>query len=99
MGDTPLHYAARSRNSDHKMKTLIVYGSNVNATNRRLLTPLHFAAYSDNATEALEILIAHGANVNSTDIDGRTPMHYISRSYSRQPLKNAVKLLVKHGVL
>ncbi len=78
-GNTPLHYAARSKKTE-VCRFLLEHGANVDATNKQGRTPLHetalcYAEYSD----AVELLVQHGARMDLRDKRGDTPLHFAAK--------------------
>lgn len=82
-GDTPLHLACRSEDSNYSINETVTLllnsGADVNAKDRNGCTPLHeLCKYSQNGSAWMEVipaLIANGANVNANDDFQRTPLH------------------------
>jgi hypothetical protein len=86
-GDTPLHFAARTRighqgSWDNKlpsdvpancMKILLSYGANVDSQNDVGRTPLHAAVASSDLL-CVRVLVKHGARTDLKDKDGKTAL-------------------------
>ena len=70
-GDTPLHYAARSRRLD-VAAALLLHKANPNAQDAQGRTPLHMAAQQLDA-ELVRLLLANGADPNAHDAHGFGP--------------------------
>lgn len=96
-GETPLHYAAWSGDSE-AVKLLIQRGADVNATTNAQApskygeTPLMEAA-GRGFLEVVGLLIGHGADVNAATVYGETAL--MKASY--EGFLNVVRLLVEHG--
>ena len=73
-GDTPLHHAARNKQTD-KVKDLIAGGVDPNLKDDIGDTALHDAV-RNGYTEIVKILIEGGADPNSQNIFFETPLHY-----------------------
>ena len=70
--NSPLHYAALSRNFEIA-ELLLRNGADVNATNNLRMTPLQFAARKGHP-KMVELFLNHGASKESKDIFGWTPL-------------------------
>lgn len=90
-GDTPLHNAAYSGNTD-MVRFLISLGAPVNARDTIGATPLHWAAMADRK-ETAQILINAGAEVNAGTYQGKTPLR-IAREYGSRDVE---EILRKNG--
>jgi ankyrin repeat protein len=74
-GQTPLHWAVSSRNSE--VATLLLTNkADVNAKSNSGQTPLHYAAaFCFGKTNMVDLLLANQADVNAKDNSGKTPLH------------------------
>lgn len=70
-GVTALHIAV-AHNDVEKVKLLIQYGADINATNEKGQTPLHVATNQ----VIIDLLIANGAKINFKDKLDQTPLHF-----------------------
>ena len=100
-GDTALHVAAAAYDVA-SAETLLRYGANARARNRRGAEPLHYAAdglpgssaWAPDAQQAvIRLLIKAGANPNATDKSGVAPLHRAIRTRSAA----AVRGLLENG--
>lgn len=94
-GETPLHFAASSRQKEC-VQILIDKGADISMPAREGLTPVHIAAgigYPD----ILKIFIDSGAdlNVQASNKYGSMPIHLAATSGDLE----SVKLLVEHGAV
>jgi ankyrin repeat protein len=91
---TPLHMAA-IMGYFNVVKTLIKFGSDVNAQDKRGNTPLHVATTSKIAKELVNV----GAKVNSRNKYGDTPLHTLSNpeSFVYYAGENIAKILINAG--
>ncbi|KAI9671870.1 MAG: hypothetical protein M1831_003398 [Alyxoria varia] len=101
-GETPLHYASRSRGRDPAVAKFFVEREDVEADSKNLEgeTPLHlavqasggfggFATQGDDAT--VELLIRReDVDVNSEDLKGRTPLHLAATRASRAVIEQVL---------
>lgn len=71
-GDTPLHYAASSKNV-HAVQLLLQLGARVDAVGNHSSTPLD-AAVRANLPETVRLLVNAGADVNHRNESGGTPL-------------------------
>jgi len=71
-GDTPLHWAARSGQTN-SASLLLAKGAEVDARNKLKLTPLHLAAANAHRAMA-ELLLSNRADINAADKNGRTAL-------------------------
>jgi ankyrin repeat protein len=87
-GDTALHIAAAAHEPD-MARTLLAFGADVSARNRRGAQPLHYAAdgipgsnaWSPAAQETvIAVLVEAGADPNATDKGGAAPLHRAVRT-------------------
>lgn len=75
-GYTPLHYAARSKNSE-AIKLLLDAGSEIDPVDNDGLTPLrHTLLKKPTDLKSIELLLARGADVNQKPDGGCTVMEY-----------------------
>lgn len=72
--NTPLHIAARNKNSAAVVELLIRHKADIHAENLLKYTPLHLAA-QDGDIEAVNILLENGASVNARTNTGETAYH------------------------
>jgi ankyrin repeat protein len=100
-GDTALHVAAAAYDVA-SAETLLSYGANARARNRRGAEPLHYAAdglpgssawVPDAQHAVIRLLIKAGANPNATDKSGVAPLHRAIRTRSAA----AVRSLLENG--
>lgn len=74
------------------VKTLLAYGSDVNAKDEKGNAAIYWAAKIKN-TEILEILLAHGANVNAINNSGSTAISVATLA----ELPDSVRILINNG--
>jgi len=100
-GDTALHVAAASYNSD-LVRQLIEKGADIRAKNRRGAEPLHSAMVGSPGSdhwnpeaqaELVLCLVGYGADPNAVDVGGVTPLHRASRNRC----SSAVRALLEVG--
>ena len=89
-GDTPLHYAASTGQTD-TMEILLKAGADVNAKNESGFLPLHMAAYAGNI-KVIKMLIDKGANIHSKDPDGHNILTYVKGSGNKEAIDEVTKL-------
>ena len=75
---TPLHLAARFKNSTTVVSTLIQAGANVDALDSDQQSPLHLASIGNPAV--VPVLIGGGCKVNLLDILKQSPLLFAARS-------------------
>lgn len=92
VGNTPLHWAASSKQGVPAIGLLLDRGAEVNSRNVRGQTPLHLAALTGNADAAAELL-SRSAEVDARDCRGRTPLY--GAAMCGQPA--VVEVLLQHG--
>ena len=73
-GETPLHYAAYSRNPEN-VDVLLKAGANVNAQEGQKRTVLHFAVRKQ-LNDIITLLLDAGADASIKDKRGKTPFDY-----------------------
>ena len=85
-GNTPLHYAAVSGNTD-LVQLMIEHGAEVNAVNRGSYTPLYYLAASGTSCredrkieKTVEMLVTHGADV-AREVQGKKLLDLVDRKY------------------
>jgi ankyrin repeat protein len=96
-GDTALHMAAAAFQRAIA-ETLMRYGANIRARNRRGAEPLHYAADANHwapiaQRETIEYLLEAGADPNALDNSGVAPLHRAVRTRSSE----AVSALLNGG--
>ena len=92
--DTRLHYAARNYQYTEVLHTIISYGIDVNATNKKNITALMIACRNGNR-DAIHALLNAGADPNIADDDGDVWVHYAARNYQCTEILQAT---IRHGV-
>ncbi|MDR1236058.1 MAG: ankyrin repeat domain-containing protein [Holosporaceae bacterium] len=80
--ETPLHFAAKSRNLEIA-QFLVDQGAHVNAVTLEGQTPLHFAARSGDL-QLVKFLMKQGAGVNAIADGNKTSLHFAARSGNSQ---------------
>jgi uncharacterized protein len=89
-GNTPLHYAARSKNVP-AVNVLLDAGAQIDPVNEDSLTPLRLVLTSRPAhLPTVEILLARGANVNQKTEGGITVRDYVMRTSHDDPALRAI---------
>ncbi|KAJ5675623.1 skeletrophin [Penicillium macrosclerotiorum] len=71
---TALHIAAKAKDTEKTIKTLLDNGGDPNAKDSSGRTPLHVAVVSMDSEVVSKMLITAGADVNARDMDGKTPL-------------------------
>lgn len=77
-GSTPIHYAAKGRNTD-MVELLLEYGADPNVKDGHGLTPLHLAARAGH-DGIVQLLLEYWADLNAKDISGSTPLHIAAKN-------------------
>lgn len=90
LGDTPLHLAAQTGNTN-LAELLLAAKANVNAKANANWTALHWAAYWRNK-EMAELLLRNGADVDARNSVGYTPLYWAVWRNSNE----LVELLLAH---
>ena len=94
--DTPLHWAARNRNSKDPavIEALLAAGADPMARNILEATPLHWAAKYNRNPAMIEALLKAGADPKARDDDKETPLHEAAQ-YNDNPA--VIEALLKAG--
>jgi len=75
-GDTPLHRSVQTLGSDvERVKLLLEYGADVNASTGQGRTALHFAVLR-NQVDITKLLLKNAARIDIEDRYGKTPLDY-----------------------
>jgi Ankyrin repeats (3 copies) len=88
---TPLLWAALGGH-EAAVRSLVVHGARVNATDSRGRDAMHYAAMLQHRGIA-EFLMLHNANFSTLDRYGLTPLHYAATHFSSE----MATLLIEHG--
>ena len=94
-GETPLHFAASSGNTDGT-EWLLQQGADVTAVDKENRTPLHAAAYGG---YSIDLLIQNGADIHLTDNRGWLPLHLaVAKNWRMRPFDDGVaEILFQNG--
>jgi ankyrin repeat protein len=94
-GWPPIAYVSRGDKGEHpeKVKALIKYGADVNASGPKGITALHAAAKAGFAT-VIEVLLAAGAHINAKTDAGETPL-----DLSKKQKRHAAAKMLSSGNL
>ena len=92
IGEACLHYAVRNSCKGNVLHTVISYGADVNARNKRNVTALLIACEKGNV-EAINVLLNAGADPNIVDINCDTCLHSAVRGHcSKEVLQELIDL-------
>ena len=92
-----ISYAASTGNND-KVKLLLNYGSDIDASCFFNQSPLMFAMGFERNREKMKCLVECGADVNFCSRLGDNPLRMIIQHWKRPFNEEDIKLLVEHGV-
>ncbi|KAJ6234995.1 ankyrin repeat-containing protein [Anaeramoeba flamelloides] len=97
--ETPLQLVLRTNPTKELLKLLLDFGSDINHTNRILMTPLHLLCKNYPSIELMEQMIALGADPNTqTSTQGNTPLHtLIQLHHLRMDISPQVHFLLRAG--
>ena len=92
-GATCIYYAIREGCSKDELETIVIYGADVNVTNKNNVTVLMIACEKGNK-DAINVLLNAGADPNIADSKGATCIYYAIREGCS---KDVLETIVNHG--